>query len=192
MHLFSRLRLVDPEVRFLIDEYVPSIRAGLETRSGAVVALHSVHPAPPPLQDAARRDAELLLVALVVREGGGARPAIVMGDLNDVAWSATTRLFQKVGGLLDLRVGRGVFPTFHADRPLLRWPLDHVFFDRSFGLMGAEVMPDVGSDHFPFLAALCHRPGAAWAHDVPEADPEDLRAAAEAVRDGREKAARRR
>lgn len=187
MHLFSKLRLVDPKVLYLIDGYVPSIETGLETRSGTVVALYGVHPAPPPLQDTARRDAELMIVALEVLRGD-ARPAIVMGDLNDVAWSATTRLFQKVGGLLDLRVGRGIFPTFHADRPLLRWPLDHVLFDRSFTLLEAEVMPDIGSDHFPFFAALCRQPGVVAAQDGPDAEPEDLRRAEEAIRAGREKA----
>ncbi len=87
-----------------------------------------MHPEPPlPKKDADERDAELLLVAREVKQRGN--PALVAGDLNDVAWSHTTRLFQRLSGLLDPRVGRGIYATFHTGHWIVRWPLDHLFHD---------------------------------------------------------------
>lgn len=83
---------------------------------------------------------------------------IVAGDLNDVAWSRTTRLLQELSGLLDPRIERGPHSTFNANWPFLRWPLDHVVFEKSFQLRELKVVENIGSDHFPLFVALCHRP----------------------------------
>lgn len=187
MHLFSRFPLVEPRVRFLIDGYVPSVRAGVRLPSGALVDFHGVHPKPPPLQDTARRDAELLITAREVRETTAA-PSVVAGDLNAVAWSRTTRLFQEVGGLLDPRVGRGFYSTFNAHWPLLRWPLDHVFFEPAFRLVHFSVEGHIGSDHFPVHVALCHAPDLAVSQARPDPGPAALERAREVIQEGREEA----
>ena len=171
-------------------EAVVQVTAGIRLSSGALIDFHGLHPKPPPQHDTARRDAELLLTAREVRDTR--HPSIVAGDLNDVTWSRTTHLFREVGGLLDPRVGRGPYPTFNANWPLLRWPLDHIFFEPEFGLLELRVLDHIGSDHFPVFAALCHAPGATNEGPLPRPEPEDLRAAREAIREGREEAREKR
>ncbi len=159
MHVYSRLPLHDKEISFLLEEGVPSMHALLELPTGDRVRAHILHPAPPsPTEnpESAERDAELVIVARSVADSD--LPTIVTGDLNDVAWSRTTRLFRKLSGLLDPRVGRGMFNTFHVDYPLLRWPLDHVFHSSHFTVDTVRRLPSIGSDHFPLFTRLVFTP----------------------------------
>ena len=151
---FSRLELTDPEIRFLVDDAIPSIKTGVRLRAGALVDLYGLHPQPPaPQQDSTERDVELILVGKEIKKAN--RPAIVLGDLNDVAWSPTTSRFKNVGGLLDPRRGRGFFNTYPAGLPGLRYPLDYIFHTAHFAVCDMRVLPRFQSDHLPLVAALC-------------------------------------
>jgi endonuclease/exonuclease/phosphatase (EEP) superfamily protein YafD len=159
MHVYSGLPLSNAEISYLVEDDVPSIHTTLTLRTGDTVRMHFVHPAPPsPTEnpESVERDAELVIVARSVAESD--QPVIVTGDLNDVAWSATTRLFRKISGLLDPRVGRGMFNTFHAKLPFLRWPLDHLFHSHHFTLTSIKRLPPFGSDHFALLTKLTFSP----------------------------------
>lgn len=153
--LMSRLPLIDPQVRDLIVTDVPSIRTGVKLRGGQQLRLYVVHPEPPTLShDTKGRDSEIAMVGLEAEKDN--LPTIVTGDLNDVAWSTTTRRFQRLSGLLDPRVGRGFYNTFSATMPWMRWPLDHLFHDPKFRLIDMARLDKIGSDHFPmwFVLAL--------------------------------------
>lgn len=174
MHLFSRLALGSTTVRFLVEDDIPSIRVTITLPSGEDIEFFGLHPRPPePKQDTDERDAELLIVGKEVKTC--IHPAIVAGDLNDVAWSNTTRLFQKISGLHDPRQGRGMFSTFHARYPFLRWPLDHVFHDGRFTLVELRRLRSIGSDHFPVLITLQLDPQVAGKDQTPKADQTDMR-----------------
>jgi len=155
MVVYAKHPMGSAKTYFRIEDNIPSMRFMLELNSGRQVEVHCVHPAPPSPtenEESTERDAELVMVANDVKNKS--HPVIVTGDLNDVAWSRTTRLFRKISGLLDPRVGRGVFNTFHARIPFLRWPLDHVFHSEHFALVALRRLPYFGSDHFPIIIEL--------------------------------------
>jgi len=157
MHVYSRLPFSEEKISYLVEKDIPSIHLSLELRTGDKVRMHFVHPAPPsPTEnpESTERDAELITIARSVAET--AQPVVVTGDLNDVAWSATTRLFRKISGLLDPRVGRGMFNTFHVDYPFLRWPLDHLFHSSHFNVKNIQRLPSIGSDHFSLFTVLIY------------------------------------
>ena len=173
--LFSRFPLIDPKVEFLVQEDIPSVHTAFDLPSGDRVYLHGLHPRPPePIrnQNSTPRDAELVVAGRAIRAAGD-RPTVVAGDLNDVAWSPTTELFVRLSGLLDPRVGRGFYNSFHAEKFYLRYPLDHVFHSRHFTLSDLRCLPPIGSDHFPVLIELCFDPEAGNAHPKPQADAAD-------------------
>ncbi|WP_439482955.1 endonuclease/exonuclease/phosphatase family protein [Cyclobacterium plantarum] len=160
MHLYSNLPLENTKVHYLVKDDIPSIHSEVVLPSGKKVQIHCVHPEPPSPTESdtsVPRDAELLIVGKNVKEAD--MPVLVFGDLNDVAWSRTTRLFQKISGLLDPRKGRGFYNTFHADHNLLRWPLDHIFHSKHFQLKKIKRLPSISSDHFPIFIHLILNPG---------------------------------
>ncbi|MGK7869558.1 endonuclease/exonuclease/phosphatase family protein [Falsiroseomonas sp. E2-1-a20] len=176
MHLLSRLELVGPEVRFLFDTFSPSIHTDVRLGDGTVVAFHGLHPRPPHwLQPSTFRDAHMLAAGLAARES--AEPAVVAGDFNAVPWERVTRRAMRIGGLIDPRVGRGFHSTFHAQRPLIFWPLDQVLYQEDFALQDLRVLPGFGSDHYPILVSLCHMPAAARTQAAVGLAPDDLQEA---------------
>ncbi|HIG76207.1 MAG TPA: endonuclease [Bacteroidetes bacterium] len=183
----SRLPIRDYEVKHYLEDTVPSLHLTLELDSGEPVRLVVLHPRPPRpdiQQDSRLRDAELVLAGREVATF--TEPTIVAGDLNDVAWSYTTTLFQKLSGLLDPRIGRGLFATFHAEHWWLRYPLDHVFHSDDLALVEIERLPSVGSDHFPMLIELAVDPSKRPLQDAPDADEDEREVAEEAVEEAEE------
>ncbi|WP_114778380.1 endonuclease/exonuclease/phosphatase family protein [Botryobacter ruber] len=186
MILYSKFKLSNSEVRFLVEDGIPSFYTEVELPYQTKFDLYTVHPQPPRLmQNTETREAELLLVAKMVKETQ--RPSIVAGDLNDVAWSHTTKLFKQISGLLDPRVGRGFFNTYNAFIPFFRYPLDHVFYDHDFRLVDLKKLPEFGSDHFPILITLNYEPQEKEEQEKPVADQDDKKEANELIQEGLEK-----
>lgn len=176
----SKLPLQGGEIRNLISDEIPSMRATIEV-GGRRLRFYALHPKPPyPAEslETTGRDGELLLVAREIAERG--EPAILAGDFNAISWSRSLELVRNTGGLLDPRIGRGLFNTFVPNSlGVATWPLDHVFVTRHFSLAHLATRAVAGSDHRALIASLAFEPQSVA--EVPEADPEQREAAEETI-----------
>ncbi|WP_158861370.1 endonuclease/exonuclease/phosphatase family protein [Lunatibacter salilacus] len=171
MMFFSKFPLSEKKVRYLVEEEVPSIATKITLRTGDEVMLYGLHPRPPkPGSDTYERDTEILLVGKEVQESS--IPSIVAGDLNDVAWSHTSELFQRYAQLIDPREGVGMFNTYNTSLPFFRYPLDHIFYSEEFGLTRMERLEHIGSDHFPIYIELTFEPEVDQSEFIEKVDEE--------------------
>ena len=175
---YSRLKLEDAKVLFLVKKDIPSIEAKVILPSGQKVQLWGLHPEPPVPGESlysTAKDKELMKVALKAKACD--LPCIVIGDLNDVAWSHTTELFRKTSELLDPRRGRGFYSTFSAHHWYIRFPLDYIFCSKEFGLIRMKRMPKNGSDHFATMTHLAFSEDLKMRQKPKKADKKELREA---------------
>ena len=189
MHLYSKFALIEPNIHYLMIDDIPSIHTQLQLTDDRRIWLYCMHPMPPSPTEAEKsttRDAELLMVGRHIQENQ--QTAILAGDLNDVAWSKTTRRFHRVSGLLDPRIGRHFINTFHAKYPFLRWALDHIFHSTCFTLVDIKRLPSIGSDHFPVLTILQYEPAesAAQQENAPQTEEADIEESENKIKEGKE------
>ena len=180
MLLYSKLPLEDGSVKFLVEDEIPSIHTIVVLPNEKRIQLYAVHPTPPvPTENptSMERDKELLLIADLAKDSQ--IPVIVIGDLNDVAWSFTTKLFLKMSGLLDPRRGRGFFNTFNAHYPFFRFPLDHAFISVDLKLKKIKRLNNFNSDHFPMFISLQYEEKAKLQQEGFEPDADDIATANE-------------
>ena len=148
MHLYSKLPLETGVVKYLVEKDIPSIHCEIQYASQRfnLIAIHPAPPSPTENETSKERDAELMLVGKICRQSVEA--TLVCGDLNDVVWSKNSRLFIKMTGYKNPRVGRGLFSSFHTKYPLFRFPLDHLFYSKDLYVSEIRRLPHFGSDHF--------------------------------------------
>ena len=194
--LWSNIRIVAPETRFMVSERRPSIWAKLQLDSGREFNFVGVHPTPPGLldstgeerRDSRVRDAELILTAKEIATRNN-ESWLVAGDFNDVAWSHTTRLFKRISGVKDTRIGRSFMGTYIAQNPLLRCPIDHVFLSDGFSVSKLSRARIGGSDHFAVIAGVALE--SSFEGTSPSPRGNDHADAEEIVKDGEEDAKQR-
>jgi endonuclease/exonuclease/phosphatase (EEP) superfamily protein YafD len=159
MLLYSKLPIRNSSIEYMVDSEIPSIHTQVQMKNGEWFQLYAIHPTPPMPQhnpSSTDRDTELMKTAIMSYQSK--LPVIVMGDFNDVSWSDSTQLTITIGKLLDYRVGRGFYNSFHAKYPVMRWPLDHILVSSEFRHEDSGTGVGFGSDHFPAYVTLTYEP----------------------------------
>ena len=196
MAIWSKLPFVSAETRHLISNRRASLWVQLDLGSGDPVNFVGVHPTPPGLldstgdtrRDSRVRDAELIMIAKEIATKND-EAWIVAGDFNDVAWSHTTRLFKRISGMKDPRIGRSFMGTYIAQNPVCRCPIDHVFLSEGFSIANLDRKLITGSDHFAMLATVA----LAQPHVGVEPEPKatDIQDGKKIIKEGKEDAVER-
>ncbi len=157
MALYSKYPLSDTKTNYFNNRKVPSFESIIQLNNQGNVVLYSLHPVPPThfeeLPDnSGQQEVAMMEVGKKIKDRK--LPSIVVGDINDVSWGSMDALTGTKGLLHDVRVGRGFYNSYNANNILMRWPLDHVFVTKEFGLLKIERLSGIGSDHFPIYTEL--------------------------------------
>ncbi len=185
MHLYSKVALDNVEVKYQIEADKPSIFFDYPMKGKNSIFFCCLHPAPPsPTENETSKeaDAELILTGKQIRKKN--RPSVVCGDMNDVVWSRTTRLFKKMTGMVDPRVGRGFFSTYNANYFFLRFPLDHLFHTKDLFVGKMVRSRYFGSDHYAMYYEIHHKRNAPLP-ESPKIDGEEKEEVEEIVEEGK-------
>ena len=175
MHLYSRLPLEDAEIRFLVEDEIPSMHAAVVMPGGERIRLHCLHPAPPsPTENdtSPERDAELVIVGksvagIAAAGGRHRRPERRRVVDNHQALSQDQRAARPTGRTEHVQyLPRGArVPALAAGSPVPQRSLHPGAY-----ASGCEYF---GSDHFPILVELALEPRVAADQSGLEADGDD-------------------
>jgi endonuclease/exonuclease/phosphatase (EEP) superfamily protein YafD len=148
--LYSMLPLVDAAV-FPLGP-TDAVRATVHSGTGAV-DLVGVHLLPPTSAAwATERNDQLLRIAALVRDREARM--LVCGDFNLTPYSPYFARLLALTGLSDTRRGEGLAWTWPAGFVPLAVPIDHCLAGEALGVGAAEVLGDIGSDHYPLLIEI--------------------------------------
>ena len=187
MHFYSKLEILSYQVHYFVADDIPCIEAQLKSKDGFVFNFYGVHPPPPsPTEEenSKERDGELLSLAKIIQNKK--EPCVVAGDFNNVAWAKSSILFKKTSELIDARIGRGLFSTFHAKYWFFRFPIDLFFHSPSIFVEELKTLTYFGSDHFPIYTAFYINENATEQTELVETlESENKKEVAELIEEGK-------
>jgi len=147
--LFSRIPFTEAGVWHLEDRKRPSVVAQLAFRERPLTII-GMHPSAPMRPNRIkRRNLQINQMASFVAAQSSS--IMLMGDLNMTPWSPYFHQFIQQSGLVNGRIGHGLQPTWPAQLPLLRIPIDHALVSADVTIHAFKAGPNVGSDHLPII-----------------------------------------
>ncbi|MDO6737352.1 endonuclease/exonuclease/phosphatase family protein [Wenyingzhuangia sp. 2_MG-2023] len=150
MHFYSNIEVSNLKTHFFVADDIPSIEVHLTTANGNDFVLYGIHPPPAtPTEEPNSKEQDGELMSIAKKSSKQNKTTIVVGDFNSVAWSRITKLFAKVSGLKDGRIGRGFISTFPANYPIFRIPIDLVYHSKDINISCLKTLKPIGSDHLP-------------------------------------------
>lgn len=151
--VLSRLPVEEPQVFSLGGPHgtpAITIRVALADHFLTIIGAHPWPPITP--RAATFRNRQFAELAHRVRVEQ--HPVLLVGDLNTTSWSPAFGELLRRSGLRDTRIGFGVQPSWPAQIPWLRIPLDHGLASPDITVSRRTVGPSIGSDHYPVLLDL--------------------------------------
>ena len=117
-----------------------------------LIAAHPINP----FENMRLRNRQLSGIADYVQTVDG--PVVLAGDLNVTLWSSWYKRLEQAG-LINVRQGYGVMPTWKIPEVPFRYrlvhlPLDHILVNGELDIFSADILPNFGSDHAPVRADL--------------------------------------
>ncbi|MGH9801995.1 MAG: endonuclease/exonuclease/phosphatase family protein [Blastocatellia bacterium] len=152
MAVFSRLPFVRAELAPLAEYNGPAVIAQVNV-GGRLISIVSVH-APPPggkLNFAHRTE---ILNQAADYVNSLPEPKIVIGDLNITMWSPYYKRFVEKIGLVNVRAGFGILPSWPTFLPPMSIPIDQCLVSPGILVVNVRTGNRVGSDHLPLIVDL--------------------------------------
>jgi endonuclease/exonuclease/phosphatase (EEP) superfamily protein YafD len=147
--LLSKYPLAHMKEHDIGNSGVPTLTAVAYTPGGeiSVIGTHPVPPVGPAYSKS--RNRQLAGLSELVKEQK--YPVLLIGDLNTTPWSHHFSKLARSTGLKNSMKGFGFQPTWPANIPWVRIPIDHVLHTPEITVHNRVIGGNIGSDHFPVI-----------------------------------------
>ena len=147
--LLSKHPIKNSKVVFIGTEELPSITADIYFPNGEISVI-GTHPLPPVGGRFSKsRNDQLAALPEIIHQQK--HPVLLIGDLNVSPWTPHFGRLVKNSGLKNSMQGFGFQPTWPAQLPFLKIPIDHVLHSEGITIYNRMVGKSVGSDHLPVI-----------------------------------------